>query len=126
MGARDAGGGRLRLGGSRYPVLDVGGLEAESLGSSSLETPSQDSSDWLDTSLLPVGETWTPVPELPSSVKELDLEAERELLVGLWCVCVSIWRYVSAIVLGQCSGGMQRMDMRSWPEPIVLQWAKPD
>jgi hypothetical protein len=68
-------------------VLEVGGLDAESLGSISLETPSQDSSDWLDTSLLPAGEMWTPVPELPSS-KESDLEAERELLVGLWCVSI--------------------------------------
>jgi hypothetical protein len=83
VGARDAGGGRLRLGRSRYPVLDVGGLEAESLGSISLETPSQDSSDSLDTSLLPASETWTPVPELPSSVNELDREADRELVVGL-------------------------------------------
>jgi hypothetical protein len=88
VGARDAGGGRLRLGRSRYPVLDVGGLEAESLGSISLETPSQDSSDWLDTSLLPAGETWTPVPELPSSVKELERESERELVVGLRCVSI--------------------------------------
>ncbi len=68
-------------------MLEVGGLEAESLGSISLATPSQDSSDWLDTSLLPPGETWTPVPELPSS-NELEREPERELV--LWCV--SIWR----------------------------------
>lgn len=64
-------------------MLDVGGLEAESLGSISLETPSQDSSDSLDTSLLPASETWTPVPELPSSVNELDRESDRELVVGL-------------------------------------------
>ena len=64
-------------------MLEVGGREAESLGSISLETPSQDSSDWLDSSLLPAGETWTPVPELPSS-NELDRESESELVVGLW------------------------------------------
>jgi hypothetical protein len=72
----------------RLAEVDFGGLEAESLGSISLLTPSQDSSDWLDTSLLPAGETWTPVPELPSSVNELEREPERELV--LWCV--SIWR----------------------------------